>query len=194
MWGKADEYPRKCTTLDLLARSLAHSLARSLARSLSRSELRLPVNASRCSRLVDLGSCWIWTKVSALTLLVRHALMHSAVVWWYGAAAFSFKYTLQFNNGGVRNLWSSHRQAQRSRHTAMQTCASTGFICTLLHAADGGVLATLANQPQSFVCRNIGLIASRRFAKSIALQCHNRVGIVFQPVAQAFEWVTIDVR
>ena len=67
-------------------------------------------------------------------------------------------------------------------------------IATLLHADDGGVLATLANQPQSFVCRNIGLIASRQFAKSIALQCHNRAGIVFQPVAQAFEWVTIDVR
>ena len=154
----------------------------------------LPVNASRCSRLVDLGSCWIWTRARGLTLLVRHALMHSAVVWRYGAAVFSFKYTLQFNNGGVRNLWSSHRQAQRSRHTAMQTCASTGFICTLLHAVDGGVLAPLANQPQSFVYRNIGLMASRRFAKSIALQCHNRAGIVVQPVAQAFERVTIDVR
>ena len=70
----------------------------------------------------------------------------------------------------------------------------TGFICTLLHAVDGGVLAPLANKPQSFVYRNIGLMASRRFAKSIALQCHNRAGIVFQPVAQAFKWVTIDVR
>ena len=70
----------------------------------------------------------------------------------------------------------------------------TGIICTLLHAVDGGVLAPLANQPQSFVYRNIGLMASRRFAKSIALQCHNRAGIVVQPVAQAFERVTIDVR
>jgi hypothetical protein len=107
-----------------------------------------------------------------------------------------------FKNSGVRNLWSFHRQAQRSRHTAMQALLlykckhspRTGIICTLLHAVDGGVLAPLANQPQSFVYRNIGLMASRRFAKSIALQCHNRAGIVVQPVAQAFERVTIDVR